>query len=93
MFGKKKKNKENKPVLTKEQKKQAKLDKKAAKAAKAAKRKHPIKRLVQEFKIMYKPKPKVLVKNTLYTLLVAAVSAGIITAIDTGFSVLISFLL
>lgn len=90
MFGKKKKNKENKPVLTKEQKKQAKLDKKAAKAAK---RKHPIKKLVQEFKIMYKPKPKVLVKNTFYTLLVAAVSAGIITAIDTGFSVLISFLL
>lgn len=90
MFGKKKKNKEDKPVLTKEQKKQAKLDKKAAKAAK---RKHPIKKLVQEFKIMYKPKPNVLVKNTLYTLLVAAVSAGIITAIDTGFSVLISFLL
>lgn len=90
MFGKKKKNKENKPVLTKDQKKQAKLDKKAAKAAK---RKHPIKKLVQEFKIMYKPKPKVLVRNTFYTLLVAAVSAGIITAIDTGFSVLISFLL
>lgn len=90
MFGKKKKNKEDKPVLTKEQKKQAKLDKKAAKAAK---RKHPIKKLVQEFKIMYKPKPKVLVKNTFYTLLVAAVSAVIITAIDTGFSVLISFLL
>lgn len=90
MFGKKKKNKEDKPVLTKEQKKQAKLDKKAAKAAK---RKHPIKKLVQEFKIMYKPKPKVLVRNTFYTLLVAAVSAGIITAIDTGFSVLISFLL
>lgn len=90
MFGKKKKNKENKPVLTKEQKKQAKLDKKAAKAAK---RKHPIKKLVQEFKIMYKPKPKVLVRNTFYTLLVAAVSAVIITAIDTGFSILISFLL
>lgn len=90
MFGKKKKNNEDKPVLTKEQKKQAKLDKKAAKAAK---RKHPIKKLVQEFKIMYKPKPKVLVRNTFYTLLVAAVSAGIITAIDTGFSVLISFLL
>lgn len=90
MFGKKKKNKEDKPVLTKEQKKQAKLDKKAAKAAK---RKHPIKKLVQEFKIMYKPKPKVLVRNTFYTLLVAAVSAVIITAIDTGFSVLISFLL
>ena len=90
MFGKKKKNKENKPVLTKEQKKQAKLDKKTAKAAK---RKHPIKKLVQEFKIMYKPKPKVLVKNTFYTLLVAAVSAGIITVIDTGFSVLVSFLL
>lgn len=90
MFGKKKKNKEDKPVLTKEQKKQAKLDKKAAKATK---RKHPIKKLVQEFKIMYKPKPKVLVRNTFYTLLVAAVSAGIITAIDTGFSVLISFLL
>lgn len=90
MFGKKKKNKEDKPVLTKEQKKQAKLDKNAAKAAK---RKHPIKKLVQEFKIMYKPKPKVLVRNTFYTLLVAAVSAGIITAIDTGFSVLISFLL